>query len=189
VTAIIAVDRTIYAIARHWRLLVNSLFFSWLALAVLAPVLVASGRVSLGNALYAVFHPFCHQRTDRSFHILGEKMACCERCAAIYGGLLIFGLAYVAFRRLRPLPWRGLILLSLPIALDATSQAIGLRESTPFWRVATGLLFALGVGWMLFPFLDKGFSEMKATLERRFTRLVSQGRARPLRGAPPPSAV
>jgi uncharacterized membrane protein len=187
VAFIIAVDRAVYAVARRWLIAVNAIFLAWIALATLAPVLMAAGYAAPSRFIYAVFQPFCHQRPDRSFHILGEKMACCERCAAIYGGFFLFGLGYVAIGRRRRLPWRGLALLSLPVLLDAATQAAGFRESSAFWRVTTGALFAFGLAWILFPYLDAGFADMRAKLETRFARLVAQGRARPLRGAPPPA--
>ena len=183
--AILAVDRGIYAVARHWLLAVNAVLFAWIALAALAPVLLSTGHRTWATIIYGLNRPFCHQRPDRSFHILGEKMACCERCAAIYGGLFLFGVAYVAMRGIRPLSWRGLVLFGLPILVDALTQAAGFRESTAELRVLTGALFAVGLAWLAFPHLEAGFAEMRAQLERRFARLVAQGRARPLRGAPP----
>jgi uncharacterized membrane protein len=186
VRAILAVDRAIYAIARRWLLYVNGAVFLWLALAALAPVLRANGLGGWARAIYALNRPFCHQRDDRSFHLLGEKMACCERCAAIYGGMFLFGLGFLALRgRVRSLPWRGFVLLCLPIAVDALTQMVGLRESTWFLRTVTGSLFGVGLAWLMLPYLETGFADIRAQLERRFARLVAQGRTRPLAGAPP----
>lgn len=183
--AALAMDRAIYEIARHWLLAINGVLLGWLALAALAPVLLANGYDLWARLLYALNRPFCHQRDDRSFHLLGEKMACCQRCAAIYGGLVLFGVAYVALHDLRPLSWRWVGLLSVPILLDGLSQTLGLRESTWPLRVATGGLFAVGLAWLVLPHLETGFAEMRAQLERRFAGLVAQERAQPLRGAPP----
>jgi uncharacterized membrane protein len=183
VAFIIALDRGIYAVARGWLVVVNAILFAWIALTMLAPVLMAAGYAAPSRLIYAMFQLFCHQRPDRSFHILGEKMACCERCAAIYGGLFLFGLGFAALGGLRPLAWRWVALFSLPILIDAATQAVGWRESSALWRVVTGAVFAVGVAWIFFPFLDRGFADMRAQLERRFARLVAQGRAQPLRGA------
>ena len=185
--AILAIDRAVYAVARRWLMAINAVLLAWLGLAALAPVLLAEGYGTLATVVYAIFRPFCHQRPDRSFHVFGEKMACCERCAAIYGGLLLFGVAYVGLRGLRPLAWPGVALCSVPILIDGLTQAVGLRQSSWELRVVTGGLFAVGLAWLVFPHLETGFGEMRSQLERRFARLVAQGRARPLRGAPPPS--
>ena len=58
-------------------------------------------------------------------------------------------------------------------------------ESTATTRVASGLVFAVAVSWFLLPYLERGFSQMRHDLERLFARLVAQGRAAPLPGAPP----
>jgi len=113
-------------------------------------------------------------------------MACCQRCAAIYLGLFVFGLLFALLRgSIGPLAWRGVVLASLPMAFDGTGQLLGLWESTWPLRVATGAVFALGLGWLALPHLEVGFAEMRGQLETRFARLVAQGRTRPLRGAPP----
>ena len=185
--AIIAVDRGVYRVARHWLACVNAWLLAWVGLAVAAPLLLANGFDAGARVIYAVHRPFCHQRADRSFHLLGEKMACCHRCTAIYGGLFLFGVAFVALRgRLRPLSWRGLALFALPLALDGLTQAAGLRDSSWQLRVATGALFAVGAAWLCLPHLETGFADMRRQLETRFAPLVAQGRARPLPGAPPP---
>lgn len=175
--AILAVDRAVYRLARHWLLAVNVLVLAYLALAALAPVLLAGGYGTWARAIYLANRPFCHQRDDRSFHLLGEQMACCQRCTAVYGGLFLFGLAFVALRRrgARPLSWPGVALLCLPLLVDALTQAAGLRESGWALRVPTGVLAAVGVAWLAFPHLETGFAEMRSHLERRFARLVAQG--------------
>lgn len=182
--AALAVDRAVYAFVRHWLAAANTLLLGWVALAALAPLLLASGHHPAASLIYALNRPFCHQRPDRSFHLLGEKMACCQRCFAIYGGLALVGLAFVAFRGLRPLAWPRFALCCLPIALDALTQAAALRESTLLLRVSTGALVAVGLAWAVFPALEHGFRDIRATLELRFDRLVAQGRARPLADAP-----
>lgn len=51
--AIIALDRIIYRVARHWLLLVNSLFFAHFMTLLLAPALVAWGHSGLAKPIYA----------------------------------------------------------------------------------------------------------------------------------------
>lgn len=188
VRVILAIDRTIYAIARRWVLWVDALILTALAAAVAAPLLAAGGQRTLATILYTMFRPLCHQRDDRSFHLYGEKMACCERCAAIYAGMALFGLLFLIGRgRIARLGWRGFALAALPMAIDGLTQLIGLRESSTLLRVLTGALFGIGLVWLLLPYLEVGFADMRAQLERRFARLVAQGRTRPLAGAPPGS--
>jgi hypothetical protein len=44
----------------------------------------------------------------------------------------------------------------------------------------TGALLGAGICWLLFPYLEIGFAEMREKLEHRFGRLVAEGRAQAL---------
>ncbi|MEA2527211.1 MAG: hypothetical protein QOF73_4438 [Thermomicrobiales bacterium] len=181
VRAILAINRAVYRFARHWLFFVNSFLFIYLAQLFLAPALVALGHRDWARPIYGFDGLFCHQRPDRSFHVFGQKMACCQRCAAIYGSMFLLGLLFVAFRnRIRVPSWRAAGLLAVPVVVDGLAQSAGLHESNAALRVVTGAIFAVGVCWLLFPYLEVGFAQMRSQLERRFARLVAEGRARPL---------
>jgi uncharacterized membrane protein len=137
------VDGIVASFARHWLAVLNIVLLVWLGLAALAPVLATAGHGVLASAVYALHRPLCHQRPERSFHLLGEKMACCERCFAIYGGAALFGLAFFTLRGLRPLAWSRFVLCCLPMAVDGVTQLLGLRESNSALRVVSGGLFAV----------------------------------------------
>jgi uncharacterized membrane protein len=178
---IIALDRGIYRIAKHWLFAVNSIFFVHVATLFLAPALVAWGHPGLAHPIYSYNGLFCHQRSDRSFHILGHKMACCERCAAIYGAILLFGLVFAYLRgRVRGPEMHEVGLLALPAAVDGVAQLAGLWQSTATTRVLTGTLLGVAICWWLLPWLAGGFERMRAQIETLFARLVAEGRARPL---------
>jgi len=56
---------------------------------------------------------------------MGWKVAWSDRMVSMYTNLLIFGLLWWPFRRrLRPLPWWGLILFLIPMGLDGTTHLI-----------------------------------------------------------------
>lgn len=178
---IIAIDRAIYRIARHWVWVLNIVGVFMVGLPLLAPILESSGHRTLASFIYDPFGLICHQVPDRSFHILGYKMAYCERCFAIYGATLLLGLVYGASRRsMRPATILEVVVLNIPMALDGFTQLFGWRESTWELRVITGSLFALAVAWFVFPRLQNGFGEIQNTVEQRFERLVREGRAAPL---------
>jgi uncharacterized membrane protein len=178
---IIGIDRAIYRVARNWLLAVNALFSLQFASVLLAPVFVATGAAAVAGPIYRFNGLFCHQRDDRTFALLREEMACCQRCAAIYAALTLAGIAF-AFARPR-LPRPSLIavaLLAAPILIDGGGQLAGLWSSTPITRVATGATLGVAICWVLLPYLDRGFTRMRAQLEILFARLVAEGRARPL---------
>ena len=138
------------------------------ALPVVAPLLAAAGHPGLARPIYWGFSFLCHQRPDRSFFVFGHKMACCERCAAVYAAFFAWTLVYAGLRgHLRPLSRTGVILFSLPMFVDGTTQLIGLRQSNWQLRVVTGTLFALGAAWLVLPHLEVGFAELRQPLERR----------------------
>jgi len=56
---------------------------------------------------------------------VGWKVAWSDRMVYMYTGLLLFGLVYWPLRRrLKPLPWWGLLLFLLPMAVDGFSHAL-----------------------------------------------------------------
>ncbi|MCX2726511.1 DUF2085 domain-containing protein [Thermomicrobium sp. 4228-Ro] len=169
-----AVDRLVGIWARHWLATLNLLTGLFAALPLLAPWLVATGHPKLAAPIYFAYRFVCHQRPDRSFFLFGEQVAYCQRDLAIYVGVFVLGLVFVLVRhRLPPLSWRGAVLLALPVALDGTTQLVGLRESTWQLRLFTGTLFALAVVWFVYPRLEVGFAEIRAVLARR-ERLESE---------------
>lgn len=98
---------------------------------------------------------------------LGYQIAFCQRDTAIYLAILITGLAFaLSGRRWRPLPWYGLVLLAIPIALDGFSQLPGWRESTPWLRVLTGALFGAGAVWFAYPHLNQAMRDVARSLPR-----------------------
>jgi len=131
----------------------------WLGAIVAAPYL-RSRSSGWAPFLYACFAPLCHQRPERSFLAFGYPWAVCARCSGIYLGILLGLLAY-PFRRgfalLRLPKLATLALVSAPIALDAAANILGLWNTGPALRLATGLLwgsilpfyFLTGVGELL----------------------------------------
>jgi uncharacterized membrane protein len=91
---------------------------------------------------------------------IGWKVAWSDRMISMYVGLFVFGLVWWPFRRrIKSLPWWGLLLFLLPMALDGSSHFIsdlagigqGFRASN-LWLVTLthGVLassFYAGDGW------------------------------------------
>lgn len=112
----------------------------------------------------------------------GYKVALCERDVAIYGGLLLFGLAFgLTKRRIPPLHWALWLFIGLgPIGLDGFSQLfsqfelpwlsqfLAYRESTPFLRVLTGLLFGLSTAWFAYPYIEESMAETRQFFIKKF---------------------
>jgi uncharacterized membrane protein len=172
---VLALDRTILGIARHWLLAVNVIGGLYAGLPLLGPWLLSRGFIIPAKAIYLAYGLTCHQMPSRSFYVFGQKMCYCERCCAIYSGIFLLGLGYAAVAgRLRPLRWRWMFLLWAPMALDGFTQLFGLRESTWELRVITGSLFALSCVWVGFPYLERAFGEIRDQLEATFARVAGR---------------
>ena len=108
---------------------------------------------------------------------LGYKIGLCQRDIAIYGGILIFGLIFALFRRrMKPLPMLAWFLVGIvPIAIDGGSQLLSSlslfsflsRESTPFLRTFTGMLFGIMNAWLAFPYLEESMMETQALISAK----------------------
>ena len=92
---------------------------------------------------------------------LGYKIGLCQRDVGIYGAMLLAGLVFALVRRrYRPLDWRLMLLiaglLTVPMAVDGTTQLFGLRESVWQLRLFTGGLFGVACVWLLYPYIEEG---------------------------------
>ncbi|MCS7246216.1 MAG: DUF2085 domain-containing protein [Thermomicrobium sp.] len=169
-----AVDRAVGVWARHWLLTLNLLTGLFAVLPLLAPWLRAHGQPLLAEVIYVLYRFVCHQDARRSFWLFGEPMAYCQRDFAIYTGIFLLGSVYALVRHhLAPLSWRGALVLALPMAIDGTTQLVGLRESTWQLRIVTGMAFALATVWFVYPRLELGFAEIRAVLAARERQAVA----------------
>lgn len=119
--------------------------------------------------------------------LMGYKIALCERDVAIWGSMLLFGVVYaLSGRRIPKLHWMlWLILGILPPALDGFSQLFSqlpgdffhsflpYRESTPFLRSLTGVLFGWTTAWFTIPLIEETMQESRRLLAKKFAILKS----------------
>ncbi len=113
--------------------------------------------------------------------VLGYKMAFCERDLAMYGSLALFALLFqLTGRKMKQLPWYLWVIIAIiPIGLDGLTQLPSLlanpiswlpfRESTPFDRVFTGVLFGFFSGWFMFPLMEESVALTRMALSRKFS--------------------
>lgn len=83
----------------------------------------------------------CHQRPERSFFYNGRQVPLCARCLGLLLGTALVPL-YCTDLRLASA-------LMLAMILDGLTQALALRESRNWLRLASGIGFALGGGGLL----------------------------------------
>lgn len=113
---------------------------------------------------------------------LGYKVALCQRDTAIYGAILLFGLAYSYLRRhkLQPLSWWLYIGVGIvPMGIDGGFQWLAYvinsiytdfpaYDTIPLLRVITGALFGIATVWLAYPHIQAAMDEFRETLQKRF---------------------
>lgn len=126
----------------------------FVTLIVGAPLLKAGGFQAAAGAAYSALALVCHQMDERSFHLLGFKLAVCARCFGLYAGALVGALLYPFVRQLarRDLPARGwLLAAAVPTSLDFALGFFGLWENTHASRFLTASPLGVGLAFYLVP--------------------------------------
>ena len=136
--------------------------------------IVADESISFGEATGLPESDYAAARAFRGDEVVGYKVAFCQRDVAMYGGILLAGVAYALFRRHLPeLPWWAWLAFGvLPIALDGGSQLASgwgwipgyVRESTPWLRTLTGLGFGAFTVWFAFPQVEATMAETRSLI-------------------------
>lgn len=122
--------------------------------------------------------------TARTFvgnEALGYKVALCERDVGIYAAILLFGVLFALTGRNWPsIPWYLWILVGIvPVGLDGVSQLLSqppfnffpYRESTPFLRTLTGVLFGFMTAWFGYPMVEETMAESRELLGSKLKRV------------------
>ncbi len=72
---VIGADKLIYKFSKHWLAVLNTIIAIYLALPILAPVLMNVGATGPARVIYTMYSPMCHQMASRSFFLFGEQTA------------------------------------------------------------------------------------------------------------------
>lgn len=138
-----------------------------IVLTIFLPVLSTAFKIpNLALISYLAFAPFCHQLSDRSFHLLGIQLAVCARCTGIYGGLLLGAFVQEVITKLcrnfenlsslvyspteNSLSHLGLrVFFILVFLLDGLLNALSIISSPTWFRFLVGMGFGINGGWLL----------------------------------------
>lgn len=189
-SAMSGLDRASEWVARHWLALVNSFLGLFVTLPWVSPLLMALGIRGPAELINRIYVAFCHQLPERSYFVFGYQVAHCHRCVAFYGSLFVGGLVYARMRpRLRhqdahrQIEYKALsipvvVLLCLPILLDALSHTFGLRDAGAmlgwlgqddtigainWWlRLISGVMGGLALAFSIWPRVDSSFARSLA---------------------------
>ena len=144
----------------HWATLLTCMLGIIVFAALSVPFLSYFGLDAISKQIFFMLHLVCAQIPSHSFYIFGHQLGMCERNFSIYASMFVASLVFVlSKKRLPGIPWWLWVLMILPMALDGTTQMVGLRESTWLLRVLTGTLFGLGNMWFALPLIQKTILE------------------------------
>jgi uncharacterized membrane protein len=72
---VIAADRFVFWLSKHWLAVFNTLAFLYVGLPFLAPALMALGAKGPALVIHAIYRPMCHQLPFRSWFLFGPQFA------------------------------------------------------------------------------------------------------------------
>ena len=72
---VVAMNRFILLLSKHWLFSLNLFVGIYVALPILAPVLMHVGATGPARLIYLGYSPLCHQMASRSFFLFGEQVA------------------------------------------------------------------------------------------------------------------
>jgi uncharacterized membrane protein len=72
---VIAADRFVFWLSKHWLAVCNLFVFLYVALPVLAAVLMALGARTPAMVIHTIYKPLCHQLPQRSWFLFGPQFS------------------------------------------------------------------------------------------------------------------
>ena len=125
---------------------------AWTAILLLTPVALAHGYVTFPALVYQAGALICHQRPERSFHLLGIQLPVCARCIGLYASGAIGAVAACALvngRRAMPDARVMLAAAAVPTAVTLLCEWTGLWYPSGAARAVAAIPLGLAGAWVL----------------------------------------
>ncbi len=143
------------------------------------------GRYSIGDCLpMSTFSP---SKANEVYYPekTAYKMPVCSRDVAIYQAMLVGMLLLPFLWEIEADEWPNrwiLVVAAIPIAIDGTTQLVGLRESTNLLRIVTGAIIGIVLPFYLLPLLNSVYCFLQAKFFPK-KKGLGAARARKKKGA------
>jgi uncharacterized membrane protein len=115
----------------------------------------------LALAVYGLGSVICHQRADRSFHLLAEQLPVCARCTGLYAGAGLTAIAHLWGLRhamppadVTPAARRLLAIAALPMAASIVYEWSTGDVPSNLARAATGVVLGAAVAYVILAAVD-----------------------------------
>jgi uncharacterized membrane protein len=125
----------------------------WVVILIAAPVMLAHGFVVLPAIIYEAAGLICHQKPERSFHLLGIQLPVCARCFGLYasaatGACLALATAGAAGRSGSKHMPIAFALAALPTAATVVTEWAGLIHPSGALRALAAFPLGALAGWV-----------------------------------------
>lgn len=121
----------------------------WAAAVLLVPMRGRGDVPLLAPLVYGAGALVCHQRPERSFHIVGSRLPVCARCAALYLSGAIGVLAgWLGGARAPRRPGARLVASALPVALTVMLEWAGAAAPGNLVRAVSAVPLGGMAGWL-----------------------------------------
>jgi uncharacterized membrane protein len=124
----------------------------WVVVILTSPIALAHGYVVLPTVVYEIGGMICHQKPERSFHLLGIQLPVCARCFGLYGsgaaGALVAYLGPAVEPSSSRLSAAILGLAALPTAVSVGSEWLGILHPGSAARAIAAIPLGLAAAWL-----------------------------------------
>ncbi len=148
------------------QFILQSLIFLWISLVVLPPIFFKFELENIARYMYVFFSTICHQNEYLSYHFLGEKIAVCSRCFAIYFSFFIgtFFYSLKIFDK-KKISFPYVFIFAIPMCLDFLFGNLNLYFGLKtvheiYFRPITGSIFGFAIAIPLLPLMNDTISQI-----------------------------
>jgi uncharacterized membrane protein len=179
------IDRMVRWLATHWLAVFNSFVAIFVALPFLAPVFMHVGATGLGELIYTVYSPTCHQLPERSYFLFGPQVvyseAELEAAGAMPAGLNLFQREWLRYPGNPQIGYK-VAFCERDVAIYGSILLAGLvyglarwqRSGQPGSAKRTRKLPLWGYGLLLTPMAVDGFTQLFGLRESNwYLRLIT----------------
>lgn len=124
----------------------------WVAILVATPLALAHGYVTAPAIIYEACGLICHQRPERSFHLLGIQLPVCARCLGLYASGAIGAVAACGLVGERTIAGDARVTLGLaaiPTAITLVCEWAGVWYPSGAVRALAAMPLGLAGAWVL----------------------------------------
>ena len=111
--------------------------------------------------LKSVYGIVCHQRTEKTFFVSGNRFLVCARCTGIYFGALIISLMSIFFFRHISFGIKLLYASMAPMLIDVLFTTFGIYPYIKIIAFITGLFFGSVVFIYILAAIENNFVDQK----------------------------